>query len=115
MWNFSRFWHKDYQKAISQSKLLTHRGPDESDHVILDHLPAGGILCHERLSIIDLHTGRQPIQGSGEKTWMIHNGEIYNHEHLRKNSQRDKFQEPKVTLKLLFIYLRSLGQNQSTI
>ena len=33
------FGTKDYQKAISQSKLLTHRGPDESDHVILDHLP----------------------------------------------------------------------------
>ena len=45
----------------------------------------GGILCHERLSIIDLHTGKQPIQGSDEKTWMVHNGEIYNHQELRQD------------------------------
>ena len=44
--------------------------------------PGGAILCHERLSIIDLHTGKQPIKGS-HGNYVIHNGEIYNHQELR--------------------------------
>lgn len=74
---------RDLESAIKQSKKLEHRGPDEGGHKLLDHYPGGAILCHERLSIIDLSTGKQPIQGSKE-AWVIHNGEIYNHEELRK-------------------------------
>ena len=61
------------------SKRMSHRGPDESDMKITEN---GHILCHERLSIIDLNSGKQPIQGS-KTSWMIHNGEIYNHQELR--------------------------------
>ena len=57
------FGTTDYERAIKQSKLLNHRGPDESGHQILDSFQDGAILCHERLSIIDLNTGKQPIQG----------------------------------------------------
>jgi asparagine synthase (glutamine-hydrolysing) len=38
---------------------MSHRGPDESDL----HVENGSVLSHERLSIIDLHSGKQPIQG----------------------------------------------------
>ena len=103
------FGTRDYQKAISQSKLLTHRGPDESDHVILDHLPSGGILCHERLSIIDLHTGKQPIQGSSEKTWLIHNGEIYNHEQLRKTLTKGQVARTKSDSEIIVHLYEELG------
>jgi asparagine synthase (glutamine-hydrolysing) len=58
---------------------MSHRGPDESDLHVME---SGHILSHERLSIIDLHSGRQPIQGTSS-AWMIHNGEIYNHQELR--------------------------------
>ncbi len=62
------------------SKRMSHRGPDESGvHVS----PSGAILCHERLSIIDLTTGRQPIQGT-KNAYVMHNGEIYNHMELRQ-------------------------------
>jgi asparagine synthase (glutamine-hydrolysing) len=61
------------------SKRMSHRGPDESDLKITEN---GHILSHERLSIIDLHSGRQPIQGS-KTAWMVHNGEVYNHQELR--------------------------------
>ena len=61
------------------SKRMSHRGPDESDMYINDK---GHILCHERLSIIDLHSGRQPIKGT-KSAYMVHNGEIYNHQKLR--------------------------------
>lgn len=61
------------------SKRMSHRGPDESGvHVS----PSGAVLCHERLSIIDLTTGRQPIQGC-RNAYVMHNGEIYNHMELR--------------------------------
>ena len=60
------FGTKDYELAIEQSGKLGHRGQmrEGSRFSIMDK---GGILCHERLSIIDLHTGKQPIQGSDEK------------------------------------------------
>ncbi|MEO8234498.1 MAG: asparagine synthase B [Flavobacterium sp.] len=70
---------KDQELVKQLSKRMSHRGPDESDLHITEN---GHILSHERLSIIDLHSGRQPIQGSST-AWMIHNGEIYNHQELR--------------------------------
>lgn len=62
------------------SKRMSHRGPDESDLQVTEK---GHFLSHERLSIVDLHTGKQPIQGT-DSAWMVHNGEIYNHQELRE-------------------------------
>lgn len=70
---------KDEALVQQLSKRMSHRGPDESDLYVTEN---GHILSHERLSIIDLNTGRQPIQGTS-KAWMVHNGEIYNHQQLR--------------------------------
>lgn len=70
---------KDEKLVQQLSKRMSHRGPDESDIYVTEK---GHILSHERLSIIDLHTGRQPIQGTSS-AWMVHNGEIYNHQELR--------------------------------
>lgn len=70
---------KSEESVKELSKRMSHRGPDESD---LQLTPNGHILSHERLSIIDLHSGRQPIQGCST-AWMVHNGEIYNHQELR--------------------------------
>ncbi|TNE99041.1 MAG: asparagine synthase B [Deltaproteobacteria bacterium] len=69
----------DEKKAFEASKLLSHRGPDEADMVKTEH----AVLCHQRLSINDLKTGKQPIQGTRD-TWVIHNGEIYNHKALHQ-------------------------------
>jgi len=76
---------KDEELVKEMSKRMSHRGPDESDMFITEN---GHILTHERLSIIDLHTGKQPIQGTST-AWMVHNGEIYNHEKLRKTILKD--------------------------
>ncbi len=70
---------KDKELVKELSKRMSHRGPDESDIHITEN---GHILSHERLSIIDLHSGKQPIQGC-DTAWMVHNGEIYNHQELR--------------------------------
>lgn len=70
---------QDPQTCRELAGRMKHRGPDERDM----HIDAtGSILCHERLSIIDLNTGKQPIKGT-HTAWVIHNGEIYNHQHLR--------------------------------
>lgn len=71
---------KDEKLVQQLSKRMSHRGPDESDLLVTEN---GHILSHERLSIIDLHSGRQPIKGS-KSAYMVHNGEIYNHQQLRE-------------------------------
>ncbi|AWI27008.1 asparagine synthase B [Flavobacterium pallidum] len=70
---------KDKELVKALSKRMSHRGPDESDMHVTEN---GHILSHERLSIIDLHSGKQPIKGT-KTAYMVHNGEIYNHQELR--------------------------------
>jgi asparagine synthase (glutamine-hydrolysing) len=71
---------KDPQLVKELSERMSHRGPDESDLHIMEN---GSILCHESLSIIDLDSGKQPIQGT-KKAWMVHDGEIYNYQELKE-------------------------------
>lgn len=70
---------KEEELVKQMSKRMSHRGPDESDMHVTEN---GHILSHERLSIIDLHSGKQPIKGC-KTAYMVHNGEIYNHQELR--------------------------------
>ena len=76
---------KEEQLFRELSKRMSHRGPDESDLLITEN---GHILSHERLSIIDLHSGKQPIKGT-KTAYVIHNGEIYNHQELRDGILKD--------------------------
>jgi len=63
---------------------MTHRGPDDAGTQILDGGRLG--LGFRRLSIIDLsRAGNQPMRGcEGRGAWLVFNGEIYNHETLRR-------------------------------
>lgn len=67
-------------KALQNSKRIRHRGPDWTGSLIQNST----ILCHERLAIVGLDSGAQPITSSDEKYSLAVNGEIYNHIHLRK-------------------------------
>jgi asparagine synthase (glutamine-hydrolysing) len=61
---------------------MTHRGPDDSGELLFDDNRGG--LGFRRLSIIDLSpAGHQPMHGCDERTWLVFNGEIYNHSQLR--------------------------------
>jgi len=65
---------------------LAHRGPDGEGR-----FAGKGIgLAHTRLSIIDLDTGAQPIQGPRE-TAIAANGEIYNYVELREQLGVERF------------------------
>ncbi|OIV41323.1 asparagine synthase B [Flavobacterium johnsoniae] len=76
---------KDPQLVKELSERMSHRGPDESDLHIMEN---GSVLCHESLSIIDLNSGKQPIQGTN-KAWMVHDGEIYNYQELKDTVLKD--------------------------
>jgi len=78
---------KDKEYVQQLSKRMTHRGPDESGIYVSE---SGYIITHERLSIIDLKTGRQPIKGTNN-AYVVHNGEIYNHDSIRKELSNHTF------------------------
>ena len=67
------------QKALRMSQKIRHRGPDWSG------IYCGGsaILAHERLSIVDPESGRQPLFAPDKKQVLAVNGEIYNHQDIR--------------------------------
>ncbi|TDF38457.1 asparagine synthase B [Alteromonadaceae bacterium M269] len=67
-------------QALELSKKLRHRGPDWSG--IWNNNNA--ILCHERLAIVDVDTGAQPLVSRDENKILAVNGEIYNHQVLAK-------------------------------
>ena len=68
------------QKALSMSQKIRHRGPDWSG------IYCGGtaILAHERLSIVDPESGGQPLFSPDRKQVLAVNGEIYNHQDIRR-------------------------------
>ena len=75
------------QKALQMSGRIRHRGPDWSG------IYCGGtaILAHERLAIVDPESGRQPLFTSDKKQVLAVNGEIYNHQDIRRK-YADKYQ-----------------------
>ena len=70
-------------KSLSMSKKVRHRGPDWSGIYTSDH----AILAHERLSIVDVKSGKQPIISNNDEIILAVNGEIYNHKLIRKDSK----------------------------
>ncbi len=66
---------------------MTHRGPDDAGELVFDN--ARGGFGFRRLSIIDLSAaGHQPMHGCDEQTWLVFNGEIYNHAELRADLEK---------------------------
>ncbi|KAK8113670.1 asparagine synthetase [Apiospora kogelbergensis] len=82
---FACHCHPDVQKfkptALRLAKQIRHRGPDWSGSVICNNT----ILCHERLSIVGVESGAQPLTNEDETIVLAVNGEIYNHRLIRKN------------------------------
>ena len=72
----------DKDKAIKMSEVLSHRGPDSKG--VFDDLNA--VLCHNRLAVIDISLGKQPMSASvnDRQYTIVYNGEIYNCDELRQ-------------------------------
>ncbi|WP_413110563.1 asparagine synthase B [Thaumasiovibrio sp. DFM-14] len=67
------------ETALELSKKMRHRGPDWSGIYSSDK----AILVHERLAIVDLNSGEQPLYNQDKSHALAVNGEIYNHKELR--------------------------------
>jgi len=67
-------------EVLKMSKKIRHRGPDWSGIFSDDK----AILAHERLSIVDPESGKQPLLSKDGKLVLAVNGEIYNHQEIRK-------------------------------
>ncbi|MBP8945709.1 MAG: asparagine synthase B [Paludibacteraceae bacterium] len=67
-------------QVLQMSKRVRHRGPDWSGIFSNDR----AILAHERLSIVDPESGKQPLYSKDGKLVLAVNGEIYNHQEIRK-------------------------------
>ena len=68
----------------SMAKMIEHRGPDQG--AVFQDGPIG--LVARRLRIIDLSpAGSQPIPNEDGTIQLVYNGEIFNHEPLRKELQ----------------------------
>ena len=63
---------------------LHHRGPDEKGSYFSDNIALG----FRRLSIIDIANGQQPVLSNDRTVVSICNGELYNHDELRRELQQ---------------------------
>src|SRR3546814_12128514 len=68
----------DLSLALERSRLQRHRGPDWSGVYAAPH----ALLVHERLAIVDVDHGAQPLRSADGGLALAVNGEIYNHKAL---------------------------------
>ncbi|XP_030567078.1 asparagine synthetase [glutamine-hydrolyzing] 2-like [Drosophila novamexicana] len=74
--------HSLRELAYRQSGKQRHRGPDDTGVLVI---PEQGVaLVHERLAVIGVETGHQPLQSRDGNISLIANGEIYNYVELAR-------------------------------
>lgn len=82
----------DRSLTEKELNLIKHRGPDDSDIVSFQGTMHKIWLGHRRLSIVDLSpAGHQPMQTDCGNYILSFNGEIYNHEEIRKSLNQKHF------------------------
>ena len=73
-------WGSNDKHELEQMKSsMVHRGPDSNG----TFQTKNGFLGHQRLGIVDIDNGMQPIYNEDKSLAIVANGEIYNHEKLR--------------------------------
>ena len=75
----------DRAAVLSVSKMQRHRGPDWSGIYQDDRT----VIAHERLAIVDVTSGAQPLRDPQTGAVLAVNGEIYNHKALRAGEAAD--------------------------
>ncbi|MGY6554010.1 MAG: asparagine synthase B [Wenzhouxiangella sp.] len=88
--------------ALQASRLQRHRGPDWSGI----HVGERAIIAHERLAIVDINSGAQPLYTPDGRVALGVNGEIYNHRELRKTCPDFEFQTGSDCEVILALYQR---------
>lgn len=93
------------KKALRMSQKIRHRGPDWSGIYCGKH----AILCHERLSIVDPQSGKQPLYSPDGKQVLAVNGEIYNHQTIRQSTASDYEYQTGSDCEVILALYRSHG------
>jgi asparagine synthase (glutamine-hydrolysing) len=76
----AQYGRTDTAAGARMLERLTHRGPDDDGCVTVGDAWLG----HRRLSIVDVEGGHQPLVGAKEDVYLVGNGEVYNHEAIRR-------------------------------
>src|SRR6187549_1344348 len=90
MCGIAGYYHFDFSAKEDATLLrrmcgaVIHRGPDGSGQRESGNAGIG----MRRLSIIDRISGQQPIPNEDRSIWVVLNGEIYNHEELRRGLEQ---------------------------
>ena len=98
------------QKALRMSQKIRHRGPDWSGI----YTGPSAILCHERLSIVDPESGRQPLFAPDKKQVLAVNGEIYNHTSIRQSTSDYQYQTGSDCEVILALYREWKANGESS-
>lgn len=93
-------------QVLEMSKKIRHRGPDWSGI----YQDGNVIFSHERLAIVDPTSGKQPLYTKDGKVVLAVNGEIYNHQEIRKEFPDYEFLTQSDCEVILALYRRD-GKN----
>ena len=94
------------EKALKMSAKIRHRGPDWSGVYSSEK----AVLAHERLAIVDPLSGQQPLYSADGKVVLAVNGEIYNHQEIRRRfAGRYDFQTGSDCEVILALYEEAKG------
>lgn len=92
-------------QVLEMSKKIRHRGPDWSGI----YCGEKAILAHERLAIVDPQSGGQPLFSKYKKLVLAVNGEIYNHQELRKELEGEYEFQTKSDCEVILALYRKKG------
>ncbi len=95
------------KQALQMSKKQRHRGPDWSGIYVNDK----AIITHERLAIVDIENGSQPLYSKDGKLVLSVNGEIYNHKDLESDLNIDYEFLTKSDCEIILALYREKGVN----
>lgn len=79
--------HSLRSQVLRMAKKIRHRGPDWSGI----YCGNNAVLAHERLSIVGVDSGKQPLYSKDGKLVLAVNGEIYNHKDIRSRYPEYEF------------------------
>ncbi len=82
--NFDQGENIKEEILLDMGAAIKHRGPDGDGYYIKDNIGLG----HNRLAIIDLETGAQPLSNEDGTIFVLCNGEIYNYKSLTEELRR---------------------------
>jgi asparagine synthase (glutamine-hydrolysing) len=90
------------------NNIIKHRGPDHTDFFTDKDIG----LSNQRLSIIGLNKGNQPMHNEDESIWLTFNGEIYNFKELKYTLEKKghKFYSDSDTEVIIHAY-EEYGEN----